>query len=205
MAFTMEPGDLLYLPRGVWHDAASDEDSLHVGLHLDSPTGVTFGRTVLQKLEEDPLFAEDIPTYLGAEAMARHEARLKERFAQLVAEADLQRFMTGLANDATLAPVPGLARTPAAPDLVTVVELVAPRVPNLDFGGSDVSVFGANLDATSPVRAVVEILRHEPLMSISALEDRVSGTHDSTTVREALATLDRHGVVNLLADSRGRP
>ena len=204
MVFTMEPGDLLYLPRGVWHDASADEDSLHVGLHLDIPTGVTFGQRLLRKLDDDALFHEDIPVYLGAEAVARHESRLKERLAQLVAEASISSVMTDLMNEAPLAPVPGLAHRAATPDLATAVELVAPRVPNLASGNGDVSVFGANLDVTPVVRAVIEVLREEPLLSISDLEDRISPTFGSRDVREALTTLDGQGIVNLLREAHGQ-
>ncbi|MFN7981286.1 MAG: cupin domain-containing protein [Vicinamibacterales bacterium] len=204
MSFTMEPGDLLYLPRGVWHDAAADEDSLHVGLHLDSPTGVKFGQSLLRMLEDDPVFAEDIPVYLGPDAMASYERRLKERFVQLIAEADLTRYATGLTNDSKLAPVPGLAHSPAPAELATAVELVSPLVPTLGIDLVEASVFGANLDVTPAVRAVVEVLRQEPLISVTALEERVSGTCGSLAVRDALAALDRHGIVNLLNDWRGR-
>ncbi|MCU0888411.1 MAG: cupin domain-containing protein [Rubritepida sp.] len=77
---TLAPGDALYLPRGVLHDAAAlpGEASLHVTLGFLEPSWAEALRRLLDVLEaEDPALRESVPTWRLEEGRLE-EGRLEE-------------------------------------------------------------------------------------------------------------------------------
>ena len=84
----MRPGDVLYLPRGCYHDAlAQDAASLHVTFSIAS----LYGRIVFNLLEQaamqDPAFRAYLPSpdKDGGRALQQHLAGLGQKLAQLAA------------------------------------------------------------------------------------------------------------------------
>lgn len=79
MEVTLRPGELLYIPRGYFHDAiATDSHSLHLTFGIAPPSG----RLIFQLLEDlalsDPAFRDYLP-----DARARGGGDLRERLAGL--------------------------------------------------------------------------------------------------------------------------
>ena len=75
VSLTLAPGDCLYLPRGLPHDAHSTEGaSLHLTLGIRSPTWLDILRPVLEKLHEIP----DLRTSLPLRHASGSSAELKE-------------------------------------------------------------------------------------------------------------------------------
>ena len=59
---TLEPGDVLYIPRGHWHNAvATMEASLHLTLGLLERTGIEFLGWLIDELREDARWREAFP------------------------------------------------------------------------------------------------------------------------------------------------
>jgi ribosomal protein L16 Arg81 hydroxylase len=86
MEFTVEPGDMVYIPRGVYHSARSTgETSLHLttGLIAFTWTDVLL-HAVTSAAENDVALRENLPmgTLTGA-ARADRDALLRERLARL--------------------------------------------------------------------------------------------------------------------------
>ncbi len=85
---TMRPGDLLYIPRGQFHDAlASTEASLHVTYALGVPHGLTVLTDAWERAAVDPLFRADLPLPGDPDyddRLTRHLEALKERFVDLI-------------------------------------------------------------------------------------------------------------------------
>ncbi len=85
---TTRPGDLLYIPRGQFHDAlATGEASLHVTFALAVPNGLTLLTDAWERAAADPLFRADLPSPAepGFETrLADHLAALKDAFADLI-------------------------------------------------------------------------------------------------------------------------
>lgn len=70
-----KPGDLLYLPRGRFHDAlATEGPSIHLSFAVSEPKGLDFLQIVMDEAVGDPVFREDLPL---------DEAALPDRFDQL--------------------------------------------------------------------------------------------------------------------------
>ena len=60
--FTVQPGDLVYIPRGQFHNAAATTDrSLHVTFGIRLPTGFELARKIVIDLLGEPLLREFLP------------------------------------------------------------------------------------------------------------------------------------------------
>ncbi len=58
----LEPGDLLYIPRGHWHYAvALDQPSLHLTLGVLGKTGIDYLEWLLEDLKQQPIWRENLP------------------------------------------------------------------------------------------------------------------------------------------------
>jgi hypothetical protein len=97
-ALTLNPGDALYLPRGVMHEAAAqsgDAPSLHITLGFLEASIADMLRELLEILEaENPALRASIPSWRLAEAggTAAIAARLAPALAALSSEAALERL-----------------------------------------------------------------------------------------------------------------
>lgn len=59
---TLEKGDVLYVPKGHWHDAMSiDEPSIHLTLAMFRPTAIDFFEWFVDELRDDPIFRRSFP------------------------------------------------------------------------------------------------------------------------------------------------
>lgn len=109
----MAPGDALYIPRGVMHDAATEpgERSLHVTLGLLEPSWAQAIRSLVDAAEVDePALREAVPTWRIGEADLLPELLLK--LAALGSPAQMERLTTllldQLGNDRQPLPARGL-------------------------------------------------------------------------------------------------
>lgn len=98
----VQPGDLLYIPRGVMHEAAtSDTDSLHITIGLLPYTWYDVFRAALDAIEGDAAFRESLPplaTRDPAAAAAALGDAFRERAAALGSATDLAAILDGLAT-----------------------------------------------------------------------------------------------------------
>lgn len=86
----LKPGDLLYIPRGTYHDALAQTDgTLHVAFGAVSVIGLDFVSGIFERAVHDPLFRQDLPRRHapgGDAAFDRHMRALSERLAAMVAD-----------------------------------------------------------------------------------------------------------------------
>ena len=74
----MRPGDLLYLPRGQFHDAlASSAASIHVTFGCAQPTGLDWLTHLWERAIQDPRFRADLPPAGDAAGEAALRAHLE--------------------------------------------------------------------------------------------------------------------------------
>jgi hypothetical protein len=73
MEVEMTAGDLLYLPRGQYHEAlASSDASLHLSFGANRATGLDFVSLLCRWLVDDPRFRQSLPHFDDAEAQRMH-------------------------------------------------------------------------------------------------------------------------------------
>lgn len=105
MEVAMEPGDLLYLPRGFFHDAMAASDiSLHLTFALLPMTGIAALRMLVQQAEEDAAFRAYLPDAResGGSAMGERLQGLAARLAGILSSplflADVAAYQRALAT-----------------------------------------------------------------------------------------------------------
>ena len=80
----MTPGDVLYIPRGQYHDAlASKSASLHLSFGVTEATGQDFVTMLANSLIDDPLFRAALPHFDDSSAHSAHLNRLASRLGEL--------------------------------------------------------------------------------------------------------------------------
>ncbi|HSA81510.1 MAG TPA: cupin domain-containing protein [Geminicoccaceae bacterium] len=90
MEVKMEPGDLLYLPRGQYHDALADEGgAMHIAFGVTYPNGLDVLSLLHERAVAEPLFRTELPRPRGPDAeraMAERLAALTEGLNRLLAD-----------------------------------------------------------------------------------------------------------------------
>jgi ribosomal protein L16 Arg81 hydroxylase len=67
----MEPGDLLYLPRGQYHDAIADEGgAVHIAFGVTYPIGLDVVSMLFERMMREPLFRANLPRLDGPDDRA---------------------------------------------------------------------------------------------------------------------------------------
>ncbi len=84
----MKPGDLLYLPRGWYHDALAEAPaSVHVAFGVHAPLGIDFVNLLFERLLQDAEFRKPLPRQDGSAAakfaLTSRAAQLGGRLAEL--------------------------------------------------------------------------------------------------------------------------
>jgi len=142
MRFILEPGDAIYIPRGLAHDAvATDETSLHITTGLMFRTWAdVLAEAVIAKAHREPSMRRALPP-----GYANHGADLDafdDTFAELVAlvaDANVGKLLGGLREDFLTGRVPrveGQMAQLAALDSLTMDSRVGAR-PHLVYGLHD--------------------------------------------------------------------
>jgi ribosomal protein L16 Arg81 hydroxylase len=69
---TLEPGDLLYLPRGVYHDAlASDNGAVHIAFGVVMPKYIDLLPILWEAAVHSPLMRSDLPVQAGGQDLEK--------------------------------------------------------------------------------------------------------------------------------------
>jgi ribosomal protein L16 Arg81 hydroxylase len=85
----MNPGDVLYIPRGQYHDATATSDaSLHLSFGIERPTGLHFMKLLSRSLPDDPLFRKELPHVDDVEGYQVHLRKLADRLHEMIATSD---------------------------------------------------------------------------------------------------------------------
>lgn len=90
----MTPGDVLYLPKGHYHDAlASSEASLHLSFGIGQARGFHLMDALLKTLPEEPLFRAALPHFDDREAHEAHVRKLADRLHAIMVRPDSSSHM----------------------------------------------------------------------------------------------------------------
>jgi ribosomal protein L16 Arg81 hydroxylase len=99
----MGPGDLLYLPRGQYHDALADEGgTVHIAFGVTYPIGIDVMSFLFERVVAEPEFRANLPRPDGPDAAAA----LRDRLAALG-----DQLQAILAEPRTAAQITSLQRT----------------------------------------------------------------------------------------------
>ncbi len=80
----MEPGDILYIPRGWYHDALTNDDySVHIAFGLTSIIGLDVVDALYEALVKEELFRKNLPaTIFGEQRLRQHVHALADTLSK---------------------------------------------------------------------------------------------------------------------------
>jgi ribosomal protein L16 Arg81 hydroxylase len=86
----MNPGDVLYLPRGQYHEAlASSDASLHLSFGIGQPTGLDVVSRLLRSLPDESLFRKSLPHFDRPQSHREHMRAIADRLHGILSEPGL--------------------------------------------------------------------------------------------------------------------
>ncbi|MFD5094624.1 cupin domain-containing protein [Amycolatopsis thailandensis] len=130
--FVLEDGDVLYVPRGHWHDVtAVGEMSLHLTLGFSPATGIDLVSWLADKLRSSTAFRQDLPRFGTEEDRAARAAALRAELEAALTGDVVDRFLAERDSSAPAHPRVGLPWA-ATPGLLpdgdeTEVRFLVPR------------------------------------------------------------------------------
>jgi ribosomal protein L16 Arg81 hydroxylase len=96
----LTPGDLLYLPRGQYHDAlTSTEASLHLTFGVTQATGHDVLMQLADAFVDDPLFRKPFPSFDDEAAHDAHVRALADRMREIIADPEASDALRGFQHD----------------------------------------------------------------------------------------------------------
>jgi hypothetical protein len=210
---TVEEGDVLYIPRGWWHEAHSlEEPCLHLTVGVRNRTGLNYLEWLTRRLAASELFRRDLPRFAEREARREHFARLRhELFSAWGPDMDVDYFRAlDAARAARLEPCfPWRAMHEALPENDDALVTLDTRRPldvaevNDEGGNLRLSAAGRSWRFGGPARRLVEALSAGEPLAISALCAEVKGTMSRGQVRSLLQKLVVAGIVSVGEPARG--
>ena len=119
MDVKMEPGDLLYLPRGQYHDALADEGgAVHIAFGVTYPIGMDVMSMLFEQVLADPLFRANLPR-LAEGGLDQRLAHLADKIGDIVRDpktaSTVAAFQESFSYPRHGYDLPGLLETPADP------------------------------------------------------------------------------------------
>ena len=86
----LSPGDVLYLPRGQYHDAlAGSEACLHLSFGINRALGLDFMQVLMKSLADDAHFRQALPHFDNPQALRTHLRVLADRMHEQLADENL--------------------------------------------------------------------------------------------------------------------
>ncbi|WP_436787924.1 cupin domain-containing protein [Yinghuangia sp. YIM S10712] len=187
--FVLTAGDVLYVPRGWWHDvAAEDGRSLHLTCGLRTTTGADLLAWLSESLLEHPVLRSDVPRFGTAQARDDFAAALRTLLAESLSSGDVvARFAA--ARDATekprLAPsLPHVTDLPADAELRVRLIVARPTLATDPAGRAVLTAGGQEWTFAAPAYALLALLTDGRDHSLAELANA-----SSITVGQAASAL----------------
>ncbi|MER6666600.1 cupin domain-containing protein [Amycolatopsis japonica] len=199
--FVLEDGDVLYVPRGHWHDVtAVGEMSLHLTLGFSPATGIDLVSWLADKLRASTAFRQDLPRFGTEEERAARAAALRAELEATLTTDVVDRFLAERDSAAPAHPRVGLPWA-ATPGLLpdgdeTEVRFLVPRAV-LKEGDGRVTLLAAGkrfvfADAATPLLKALLDGSPQAVKRLAELSEL-----DRGTVRAFLGELTTQGLLSI--------
>jgi ribosomal protein L16 Arg81 hydroxylase len=191
----LEAGDVLFVPRGVYHRAAAmDVDSVHLTFGVHTIKGIDFIESLRDLAAKDPLFRRDIAVARGPEAVARQEQEIKERYLEIVRQSSILDVVKQ--SEIRRSPVDLIRLGPS--QLLDDATLLAPLVRHR--GPHPLKSAPAKDDASVREAAQQSLARllDENFMRFGELRRALSADIENDTIRAAVAALLKDRLIEIV-------
>jgi len=121
----LKPGDMLYLPRGQYHDAtAGSQASLHLSFGINRALGMDFMQVLMESLADDAHFRQALPHFDCPTALGAHLRVLADRLHAQLDDQDLVAQVAGWQRQRVLRATPVRMQLPGrkAGDWLRVIQ-----------------------------------------------------------------------------------
>ncbi|ATE56338.1 cupin domain-containing protein [Actinosynnema pretiosum] len=200
--FVLEAGEVLYLPRGCWHDvSAVGEESLHLTIGVNRATGVDLVAWLADQLRADEAFRGDLPRFGTAAEQAGHAALLRARLLERLDDGVVARFLADRDAQAPAVEHVGLPWTATSAllpeDDGAEVLLLAPRAVLSREGDAVVlAAVGRRLVFAGAAEPVLAALLGGRARTVTSLVEAGGPALDRVTVRALLGELVAQGLLS---------
>ena len=196
----LEPGDVLYLPRGEVHEAALEgPNSVHLTIGIQTLSGIDFLRWLAARAAADVLARMDLTRVGGEAALRLHETRLKERLHALIDSASIATYLD--AEDENRKPRPllsiGLFEGLDAATLIVPAPRRRIRLPAEGEADRDVVIGGEPHRLSAAARRVLDLLLARDGLAFGDLMAVFGSTIGEKMLRQAVTDLAKEGLVGL--------
>jgi len=200
----VEPGDLLYIPRGCWHVAVPlEEPTLHLTVGFSNFTGVDLLRWISNRLRAQEVIRMDLPWFSNREVQIQHLTALRAAISEICSEPNLletfRHTMNGTARTRCMFGLPETATPQILPDSDSfVIALTTSRPPIVELSETvDVSLGGKVFHYDAATRPLFDVLAKCEGRSVAAFRAELSDAYTTEQVTAFLADLVRHGIIVL--------
>ena len=197
----LEDGDVLYIPRGWWHEASGVGDvTLHLTFGIHQRTGVNLLHWLADELRASTEFRAPLLRFGSPEEQGAQFAELRRQLMEKIDDDLLARYY---ANQNARARSRGWASLPwtvedNAPPMETRVALAAPRALNIVRADESIE-FDANGRAwrfASTAEPLLRTLARGPA-TVAELCDAAAGTLEPSRVQQFVSELAQQGLVKI--------
>ncbi len=193
----MKPGDVLYVPRGQYHEAlASSDASLHLSFGIGQPTGLDVISRLLRSLPDESLFRNSLPHFDRPQAHREHLRAIADRIHEILSQASLSDQVRDWQRQRVLSERYGRFSLPSR-DQATLfrVRALGVRVDS-SAGVPVIRTPGGELPLTPGEEKAVSWIIERDYVDVSDLEKRFAvlgpdGLQDLLGRLEAASVLDR--------------
>lgn len=204
---TLEDGDVLYIPRGWWHEASGvGEVTLHLTFGIHQRTGVNLMHWIADQLRASTEFRAPLRRFASPEERERQLAELRRQFLAAFDHDVLGRYF---ANQNARARSRGWASLPwtvadETPPTTTRVALAMPRALHLvrDDGAVQFDANGRTWRFDASTEPLLRTLAHGPATMIE-LCHAAAGSLGDDAVQQFVLELARNGLVDIASDTAG--
>lgn len=180
----MTPGDLLYLPRGQYHEALACSDaSLHLSFGIGQPTGIDVIARLLRSLPDESLLRENLPHFDRPQSHREHLRAIADRIHEILCQTSLSDQIRDWQRERALCELNGRFELPSRDQVVLYrVRSLGVRIkttveaPLLQFPGGELALAPAQASAASWILErdyvdEIELDKRFPALGADALQD----------------------------------
>lgn len=199
----ISPGDVIYLPRGHWHDARGlNEATLHLTCGMNNPLGVDLLDWISDKMRKHIVTRSDIPRFSSEEEITSWSAELKRCLRNEISGnivEDYLRYWKGNSDARPHASLPYGGNNKILP----AEETAKVRFSGITYSGphrtSEESVtieaLGKQVEVAVQAEPLLTLVLDGEPHTVSALIEHTS--MDSGATKKILEVLLRHGILYL--------
>jgi ribosomal protein L16 Arg81 hydroxylase len=201
----LQPGDLLYIPRGCYHLAVPlNEPTLHLTLGVKNPRGLDLLEWMTKRLRATEIAGRDLPLLASPDERRRYAEELRTALLAGLQADIFEQYLAETGSNLKPRPsfsLPGSATPALLPDgREFTVQLNERTLAPADRGGKDafeVRFGGRTLRFPRSMRWVIEQLHDGSPRPAAAIIKALAGRLDEDAVRLLIGMLVKHGLVEI--------